>query len=631
MTLVLLPCFPIAAANDDPPGEYSAPPATLANAANGAWVDLDVLDDPLPPLPDEMAGVPLPPLPAEGNPSVEKNAPALPLPATPPPPRPALPSGEKVADFSKDAALMVQIQEALRRNNEALKGFLIAAEDAETAAKIGEDAPRQFEKAATAYLDLATKSGEQKWRIHAARCLRSTRIPGTLDQARSQIITVLRHPSITAEVTAMAAAELRHLARDPDYRLVLTEAELAGFNRGIAKIFSSTEKGKNADFGSLIFQYRAAVVFQENGDHIWAAQMYRECLRLKDEKVASDLQIAKDAAAALSALHLPSTAPYPDTRPVNSTYLRNTSAKIEPAEYLEEYNPQTDVWKSIRDVVWGMVFSNKGQIKKIKEEDITTFKGHMERMLGADFEGYRPLFLQTIVYLADAKYYQNPLTARDWCLKNTFQNIKNAAADVPAYSKKEDLTFVERYRSQLRVNYLKSDIARKPYLLSAKEGKLMRGAALFDTQEMSTAFSGKGWAIYAMSPDGRLYAGSHKVSVFHHSSFMAAADAAGAGEMKVNPAGYITAISNKSGHYHPGLLQLVQTLKSLQAQKVDLSQLDDLQVFGPVMKNGKIKTEKIKWSLPGGAVAFLNLWKNSKQFTAAYHNLGFHGDPYAKP
>jgi hypothetical protein len=95
------------------------------------------------------------------------------------------------------------------------------------------------------------------------------------------------------------------------------------------------------------------------------------------------------------------------------------------------------------------------------------------------------------------------------------------------------------------------------------------GATRFDTSTLSTFFSKVGYAIYVMSEEGNIHAANHAIGYRHHSSLMAAANAAGAGEMKVEN-GRLKWISNKSGHYAPSTPHFIQTLHMLQKQNVDL-------------------------------------------------------------
>ncbi len=73
----------------------------------------------------------------------------------------------------------------------------------------------------------------------------------------------------------------------------------------------------------------------------------------------------------------------------------------------------------------------------------------------------------------------------------------------------------------------------------------------YSTTDEFSKFSGKGFAIYVMSPTGEFYSASHKVGLFHHSSFLGGDEIGGAGEWKIED-GILKSITNKSGHYEPG-------------------------------------------------------------------------------
>lgn len=90
-----------------------------------------------------------------------------------------------------------------------------------------------------------------------------------------------------------------------------------------------------------------------------------------------------------------------------------------------------------------------------------------------------------------------------------------------------------------------------------------------DTSKMVTAKSGPGWGIYVMSASGNLHVHSHSVGHYHHSSLLAGAAVAGAGELEVKN-GKILTLSNKSGHYCPPLSAFLQVLGRLQAKKISL-------------------------------------------------------------
>ncbi len=126
---------------------------------------------------------------------------------------------------------------------------------------------------------------------------------------------------------------------------------------------------------------------------------------------------------------------------------------------------------------------------------------------------------------------------------------------------------------EYKVKYIRDESEREELELKGgdplKQGK-PPNERVYDTSRDFSVFSGIGWAIYVMSPDGKIYAHSHKISRFHHSSFLAGGDVAGAGEIKVNN-GKLTGITNKSGHYRPGPEYLVQVLKEFRERGTGLS------------------------------------------------------------
>ena len=83
------------------------------------------------------------------------------------------------------------------------------------------------------------------------------------------------------------------------------------------------------------------------------------------------------------------------------------------------------------------------------------------------------------------------------------------------------------------------------------------------TRDMSTAASGSGWAIFVLSQDGQLYINSHKVGIFHHSSFLSGGAAAAAGEICVDETGRIRVITNKTGHYRAGIEEMIRLVTML--------------------------------------------------------------------
>src|SRR6185437_14900388 len=116
--------------------------------------------------------------------------------------------------------------------------------------------------------------------------------------------------------------------------------------------------------------------------------------------------------------------------------------------------------------------------------------------------------------------------------------------------------------NKTQVKYLGTDEARDEFELKVG-GSVTQGGQPYDTSAMYSKFKGDGFAIYVMGQDGRFYSTSHKIGLFHHSSFMGGGAVAGAGEIKVT-GGTVQYITNKSGHYTPGDRELTQTLHALQ-------------------------------------------------------------------
>lgn len=120
---------------------------------------------------------------------------------------------------------------------------------------------------------------------------------------------------------------------------------------------------------------------------------------------------------------------------------------------------------------------------------------------------------------------------------------------------------------------------------------------VWDTSDMFSKHSGKGFGIYVMDASGNMYGDQHKVGLFHHSSFLAGGDVAGAGEIKVQ-SGTVKWVTNKTGHYKAGEQQLWQVLDELKGRGVNLSGVEVSTFDTP---RGQ--------SRPGGAAQFYEDFK----------------------
>lgn len=117
-----------------------------------------------------------------------------------------------------------------------------------------------------------------------------------------------------------------------------------------------------------------------------------------------------------------------------------------------------------------------------------------------------------------------------------------------------------------KVAYLDAQ-QRQQYQVHMHNGKLYDAQGeLFDTEAAKTVWGGDGKAIFVMDPAGNMYASNHHVKgKFHHSSFVAGAPVAAAGEFEVHK-GVVKSISRESGHYWPTAEQLDQMAHHLKSQ-----------------------------------------------------------------
>jgi hypothetical protein len=127
------------------------------------------------------------------------------------------------------------------------------------------------------------------------------------------------------------------------------------------------------------------------------------------------------------------------------------------------------------------------------------------------------------------------------------------------------------------VRYL-TEAERAPYALRFRDGLIWDASGnLFDTMNAESLHTGFGRAIFVMDADGNFYASREQIrGEFHHSSLVAGAPVAAAGELAVAD-GVLKVLSDRSGHYLPKKRftdQAIDRLKknniSLQGVKLDL-------------------------------------------------------------
>jgi len=118
-----------------------------------------------------------------------------------------------------------------------------------------------------------------------------------------------------------------------------------------------------------------------------------------------------------------------------------------------------------------------------------------------------------------------------------------------------------------RITYLTPE-ERVTYRLSVHDGRLYnaRGEPLQTVRKGSRAV----FQLFVMDSMGELYAGDSVYGKFHHSSFLAGAPVAAAGELAVDK-GILMAILLRSSHYPMSKTHLDQLLRELQNRGVPLS------------------------------------------------------------
>ena len=121
------------------------------------------------------------------------------------------------------------------------------------------------------------------------------------------------------------------------------------------------------------------------------------------------------------------------------------------------------------------------------------------------------------------------------------------------------------------VKYL-NESERGVYQITIRDGKLYDSDGnLFDTSSGGSVHSSDPRAIYVVDQDGNLYASNTQIiGQFHHSSFLAGGDVAGAGELKVVD-GNLQLITDQSGHYLPTQAMTDQVVEYLRARGVQIS------------------------------------------------------------
>ena len=152
----------------------------------------------------------------------------------------------------------------------------------------------------------------------------------------------------------------------------------------------------------------------------------------------------------------------------------------------------------------------------------------------------------------------------------------------------------------------------------------------YDTRTMETHFSGNGWAIFVVSPEGKFFSGSHQVGKHHHSSFLGGGAVIAAGEIVIDD-GVVKIITAKSGHYKPSahnMRNLVNRFGEIPGNAIIQADLvgpvvkfHTVAAFralgnaAPVLRRGELLGNLPLWaasrSNPGGQRGFYDAWLNA--------------------
>lgn len=180
---------------------------------------------------------------------------------------------------------------------------------------------------------------------------------------------------------------------------------------------------------------------------------------------------------------------------------------------------------------------------------------------------------------------QSELCFLDWLDSDqgqqAFRDSRSRFAGYVGYTSEEIITHKETGRkikladlSTLKVRYL-SEEERKSYQIGFKRDSEQKGYIVQNGVPFCTAkhkSHGKvGGAIFVVDSKGQFYAGTQVLNSFHHSSFLGGAPIMGGGELFVDEKGYLFAISNNTGHYEAGPEEMLNVLKLLISNGIDLS------------------------------------------------------------
>ena len=135
------------------------------------------------------------------------------------------------------------------------------------------------------------------------------------------------------------------------------------------------------------------------------------------------------------------------------------------------------------------------------------------------------------------------MIALEWRIKNKGETVREAMSNAYGWTKDDFDRYLLDPRRRISVadatrvgdaDAAEGRAAPKPEDFRLQLGpEIKRGGETFDSSGMFSKFAGAGFAIFVMDGNGAFYADRHRVSLFHHSSFLGGGAVSGAGEMSV--------------------------------------------------------------------------------------------------
>lgn len=187
-----------------------------------------------------------------------------------------------------------------------------------------------------------------------------------------------------------------------------------------------------------------------------------------------------------------------------------------------------------------------------------------------------------------------------------FDDLLLALFGKPVHVAYEDTEVFNENRS---VEYIKEETVRRKFKVVFRKGLAYKrnenGLQLYDTSTDIGKQGEAGEAIFVMDDKGRIYTGSYAKSEFHHSSFLAGGWSMAAGVMRITN-GQVVSVCPDSGHYQPGLQQMLNVVERLRTYGVNLQKLT-VKTF-IIETSGQYKGQ-IKWK--GGSPVW-DLWRGDE-------------------